>query len=844
MASGRNMTFLKGLHIAIIGGGSFCRVFLQTINSEYFMDRSPVILGVADINVHAEGIVYAREKKIFTTTDYKKLFGLKNLDVVLELTRDNLFAARLKNEIPSGIRLIDHFEAVFLWNSLQIEKERIKISGQLETAAGNKEKTRELFDLFYRNISEMIEKRTDYSLEIERDLVDHESTMSQIIQGLTIPTFVINRNHEVTYWNRALEKLTGYRASEIVGTRNQWKPFREKERPTMADVILSQFEEGEISKYYGEKWSKSNLIEGAYEAEEFFPNLGENGKWAFFTAAPIYRADGEIIGAIETLWDTTEKKNAEQELERYNRELTAIGSIYSALSSSFKFEDRINAALEEVKRFLSAESICLFLLGEDNIFRLRYGTGISDNFYARYRKLDKKNIIYRVIQNEKSMIFEDLQGCGNEDIGLLEEEELKSLIYVPMISDKAEAFGVMRIGIKDSAHFGPEEKVVVELISNRIGITIRNSMLQEQYMRSEEKYRSLFNNNPNPIFILDRRTLNIFDINSRAEKCYGYSRDEMIGMHFPSLGDPDDEELINGLKNLSKGQSILFSKKRYYKRGHIPFYIDVNISYAEYQNYDVLIVATTDITESVEKEAQLIQASKMTTLGMMASGLAHEINQPLNVIQICADYFQKMIKRGEQITGEDLVSLAKDLGDNVERATGIIKHVRDFARQSNVIASKVNINDPIRDVFKVLGHQVKVHKVELILDLDPHIPLILAEYNRLEQVFINLVTNAIDALDEKERLSPETGWKKQLKIKSSFENGQVLVTVSDNGTGMKKEIMEKIFEPFFTTKDVGRGTGLGVSISHGIVKDYKGDIQVKSEVGKGTTFLIRFPAVD
>ena len=114
------MTSLKGLNIAIIGGGNFCKVFLQTINKETFTDQSPVILGVADKNMHAEGIEYARQKKIFTTNDYKEFFQLKDLNVILELTRDNLFSVRLKNEMPSGIRLIDHFESVFRRNWLQI----------------------------------------------------------------------------------------------------------------------------------------------------------------------------------------------------------------------------------------------------------------------------------------------------------------------------------------------------------------------------------------------------------------------------------------------------------------------------------------------------------------------------------------------------------------------------------------------------------------------------------------------------------------------------------------------------------------------------------------------------
>ena len=256
----------------------------------------------------------------------------------------------------------------------------------------------------------------------------------------------------------------------------------------------------------------------------------------------------------------------------------------------------------------------------------------------------------------------------------------------------------------------------------------------------------------------------------------------------------------------------------------------------------MLVATTTDITESVEKETQLIQASKMTTLGQMASGIAHEINQPLNVIQVCADFFLKMMKKGERISDADLKTLAEDIGSNVQRATEIIKHMRDFARQSEIVRRKVNINAPIRDVFKVMGHQLKVHHVEVALDLDPDLPEIMAEHNRLEQVFINLVTNAIDAMEEKEGQSDGDECPKRLTIASGTEDSQVVVSVSDTGTGMSGEIIDKIFEPFFTTKAVGRGTGLGVSISYGIIKDYDGDIDVESKVGEGTTFKLKFPA--
>jgi signal transduction histidine kinase len=185
--------------------------------------------------------------------------------------------------------------------------------------------------------------------------------------------------------------------------------------------------------------------------------------------------------------------------------------------------------------------------------------------------------------------------------------------------------------------------------------------------------------------------------------------------------------------------------------------------------------------------------------------------------------------------------MANDIVANVERASGVIKHVRDFARQSEPVRTRVNINDPINDVFKVLGHQLKVHDVNVKLDLDADIPRILAEHNRLEQVFINLVSNAIDAMDEKDNRPEFSDKQKQLTIQSGVENGQVCVKVIDTGTGMSEEVKSKIFEPFYTTKKVGKGTGLGVSISYGIVQDYKGTIDIESELGKGTTFILKFP---
>ncbi|MGD9300702.1 MAG: PAS domain S-box protein [Desulfobacterales bacterium] len=828
--------------IAIVGGGSFCKQLLELLFSEHFTAQQPSIVGVADKDSRAEGLLYAKKLGIFTTADYRNLYELENLQVLMELTGDVKLGVIINLTKPPGIKFLDHVDSRTIWTSLRVETEKRKALKVLHQKKDSAADIHAYFEDFADRLGEVIIQRSNRYVEIERESIESQIALSQIIEGSTIPTFVINRDHVVTHWNKAMENLTGARATTMVGTTRQSTPFWGEERPTMADVILDQVGEDEIQKLYGGKWRKSVLIEEAYEAEVFFPRLGKNGKWCWFTAAPIKGHDGTIVGAIETLWDKTEDKKAEEEREMHTRELSTLCSIYSALNAPADLESRINQAVRELLNFLSADGICIYMRDKNGQYSLHHSQGLSDNACKKVSILNEKSVIHRVAETNEFTIYENLpEGCLDE-ICMLEEEKIASLAYVPISSKEKKTLGVIRIGSKTPTYFTLEQKNVLELIGNRIGVAIENAMLQEQYIKSEEKYRTLFNSDPHPIFILDSQTFKILDMNQRAQDDYGYTRSELRQLTFLQLGDEIDEELTSGLRNLTEDQSLLFTKKRHNRKGGNAFFVNVNVSLAKYGAGHVIIATSTDITEVVEKETQLIQAGKMTTLGVMAAGMAHEINQPLNVIQVCADFFLKMLNRGARIEDEDMRSMANDIVANVERATGVIKHVRDFARQSEPVRSKVNINDPIQDVFKVLGHQLKVHEIDVTLNLNPELPEIMAEHNRLEQVFINLVSNAIDAMDEKNSQADKPAESKKLTITSVLDGRLVTVFVTDTGTGMSEEVQAKLFEPFFTTKKVGKGTGLGVSISYGIVKDYDGNIEIESEVGKGTTFKLTFPA--
>jgi PAS domain S-box-containing protein len=173
---------------------------------------------------------------------------------------------------------------------------------------------------------ELIQKVKELQKEVSQRkiTVESEKELAQVLEGSQIPTIVINDRHIVTRCNRAFENLTGIAAQEMIGSQNQWVIFYAKKRPIMADLIIDNVSEKEIARYYGDHYRKSAIIEGAYEAEGFFPRLGEHGKYMFFTTAPLRDAEGNIVGAVETLQDITERRRAEEELRKSERRLRTL----------------------------------------------------------------------------------------------------------------------------------------------------------------------------------------------------------------------------------------------------------------------------------------------------------------------------------------------------------------------------------------------------------------------------------------------------------------------------------------------------------------------------------------
>ncbi|MGL1863586.1 MAG: ATP-binding protein [Pseudodesulfovibrio sp.] len=379
----------------------------------------------------------------------------------------------------------------------------------------------------------------------------------------------------------------------------------------------------------------------------------------------------------------------------------------------------------------------------------------------------------------------------------------------------------------------------------QLGDSFRNmvwsiKLYRRRLRESEEKYRSLFDSGPDPIFVIDCETDEIRDANPRTVELYGYSKEEIIGMKFLALG-PDHNAKCMSYFIEGGGGCVYFPKQLHYKQDKEPFFVNMHACPISYRGRHAVIIAVTDITEMIEKDAQLIQAGKMKSLGEMSAGVAHEINQPLNAIKMGSEFLSLMEEENMEVPKEDFLEVVREISTQVDRAAEIINTLRSFGRKSDLIEERVDLNQPINAVLSMLRRQFELDNIRFKLDFADDLSPVSAHSNRLQQVVFNLVANARDAINDAS--SPhDKNAKRRITIRTGQDSLYVYAEVEDTGSGINEEDQDKIFEPFFTTKEAGQGMGLGLAITYGIVKDYGGEMKITSEIDKGTVFRMQFPA--
>src|SRR5438067_662234 len=351
---------------------------------------------------------------------------------------------------------------------------------------------------------------------------------------------------------------------------------------------------------------------------------------------------------------------------------------------------------------------------------------------------------------------------------------------------------------------------------------------QETLARSEARYRNLFESASDAIVTLDANG-RFTTFNHAAEIISGYRREELVGQWFaPML--PDDE-LPKALANFQKaltGDTGLFETNFYRKDGDVR---TIQVTYSTPQRDEEVLCVIRDVTDQKMLQEQLIQSEKMSAIGQLVSGVAHELNNPLAGISAFAQ-----LLLSEKRFPPDQRTAAEMIYAEARRASRIVQNLLTFARQHKPERTTTQVNQVLDDTLELRGYELRVRGIDVQRDYDEQAPETMADAHQLQQVFLNLITNAEQAMERSERD------KQHLTVRTRRAGEVLRIEVEDTGPGIPPNLLERIFNPFFTTKPTGSGTGLGLSISLGIVREHEGRIWAEN-AAQGARFVIELPIV-
>ena len=390
------------------------------------------------------------------------------------------------------------------------------------------------------------------------------------------------------------------------------------------------------------------------------------------------------------------------------------------------------------------------------------------------------------------------------------------------------------------------EHVFISFMVDAMVVTLLLRLVHRQQRKlraSEERYRALFEQARDGIGVVRLSDYHLVQANNRACEILGLQQEQCINQDvrnlFPTTTSNATPELMNGQ---ASGENELIIQTA--KGQSLP--VSVSFTPLSTDGDEIMIMSLRDLSmrkkleaEREEMERQLYQSSKMASIGELSAGVAHEINNPLNGII----NFAQLLKDEERPRTEFEQQMIDGIIDEGERIAKIVRGLLTFARAETHEFEQVHFADSIKTSIALFGRQFEKDDITVEIDLERDLPFVRADGSRLRQVVVNMISNAYHALKAK----PDSNEGKLFKItaRRAGKNGEIVrVEFYDNGVGIKREDLSKVFDPFFTTRRETGGTGLGLSVSFGIIRDFGGTINVESEVGKFTRFTIELSAIE
>jgi two-component system, cell cycle sensor histidine kinase and response regulator CckA len=415
-----------------------------------------------------------------------------------------------------------------------------------------------------------------------------------------------------------------------------------------------------------------------------------------------------------------------------------------------------------------------------------------------------------------------------------------SYLCVPLMSRDRPWGAITLVTHGDGRRFGPGDLDLAAELARRAASTVETSRLLQSLANSEERYRLLFEANPLPMWVYDADTLRFLAVNEAAVRHYGFTRQEFLGMTIAEIRPREDVDALLADMHARGGPgSPVPGTWRHRKKDGTVIDVEITAGKVMFEGRQAALVLSHDVTDRLRLEERLSQSEKMEAIGRLAGGVAHDFN---NLLTVISGYTEILLARNG-VDGREQLS---EIAHAAEQAAGLTRALLAFSRRQVLHPKVVDLNDIVAGmepmVRRIIGDDVSVG-----VRLAPGLAPVEADQAQIERVILNLAANARDAMPDGGRLTIETA-NVELDADYVMSRGEgrpgpnVLLAVSDSGTGMSEDVQRHLFEPFFTTKGPGAGTGLGLATVFGVVKQSGGSIYVYSEEGRGTTFKIYLPA--
>jgi len=512
----------------------------------------------------------------------------------------------------------------------------------------------------------------------------------------------------------------------------------------------------------------------------------------------------------------------------YRRTLIEFGK---TLTNEVRLDPMLSSVMDRVSQTLLVDRLAIFVEAETpGKLRLARSMGVRVN-----QPLDLSFLEPARPEMARGALFFESPRAAHEVSPSVQNalEQLDLNYYVPC-RIREHCVAVLGLGkTVDGDFLSSDDVELVETIAGYVAVALDNAQLYNSLEQKALEIVRLKDFSENIVESLNVGVLAV-DLsglveswNTRMEQLFGVTRQEAVGAQLNALLP---KELAMEIDSRGDGEQITGIYKQRLQHQGKSLTLNVSITPLVSKSGERIgrLMLFDDVTQREHMEEQMSQTEKLTSLGLLAAGVAHEVNTPLAVI---SNYIQMLAKQMPE--SDPRHSIIEKIVKQTFRASEIVNNLLNFSRTGAAEIANVDVNHVVEETLSLVSHPLKTSQIHVVKNLGEGLPAVRGSANKLQQVFLNLFLNARDAM-------PTGG---VLEVRTSAHNGSVEIEVVDTGAGIPREHINRIFDPFFTTKASGRGTGLGLSVSYGIIKEHAGKVDVRSAPGKGTSFHVELPAV-